>query len=207
VDGCRSGWIFVAARSGRLESVEHAETFGAGLTAYADAAVVAVDVPIGVPLSATRRADDQARRLPGRRGRADFPIPPLDVLRQPNYAQANRRTRALTGRGLSRQSFALASKILEIEPVARGDARVVEVHPEVSFWALGGSRTLAPKQSWHGVAERRRLLADTGLVIPDDVGPAGEMPHPTTCSMPPSPRGRPIASREVWRSRFPPLPN
>ena len=34
--------------------------------------------------------------------------------------------------------FAIAGKILEVEPVAAQDERVREVHPEVSFHALSG---------------------------------------------------------------------
>jgi len=55
---------------------------------------------------------------------------------------------------------------------------VFESHPEVPFWALAGGRPMQyPKKSWNGQMERRRLLADAGIVLPDGLtGRAGEVP-------------------------------
>jgi predicted RNase H-like nuclease len=50
------------------------------------------------------------------------------------YEDANRTCRWLTGQGLSRQAWALAAKILDVDSF-RADVgvSVFEVHPEVSF--------------------------------------------------------------------------
>ena len=74
----------------------------------------------------------------GRRASAVFSVPPRAVLTTPDWRTANERSRALTGRGLTQQSFAIAGKILEVEPVAAQDERVREVHPGMSFHALAG---------------------------------------------------------------------
>jgi predicted RNase H-like nuclease len=68
---------------------------------------------------------------------------------------------------LSAQSFALRTKILEVEACL--EERVFEVHPEVSFAALAGRHLPDSKRSWNGQTERRRLLATAGIAIPDQL--------------------------------------
>src|SRR5207249_4785967 len=57
-------------------------------------------------------------------------------------------------------------RILEIESLATTDDRVLEVHPEVSFRELLG-RTLSPKSTGTGVADRRLGLLEAGIELPD----------------------------------------
>lgn len=52
---------------------------------------------------------------------------------------------------------------------------MIEVHPEVSFAALAGEHLANRKKSWNGVAVRRRLLAEAGVIFEDDLGPAGDL--------------------------------
>lgn len=174
VDGCARGWVFVRLEDGAFAAAALHANFTDGVAAAADAAVIGVDMPIGYPPSPDqpRAADVEARTMLKRRASSVFPVPPRAVLAAPDWATANQRSRALTGRGLPRQSFALAPKILEVEGVAAQDARVHEVHPEVSFCALGG-RPLASKRQWNGHAERRALLAAAGIWIPGALGEVG----------------------------------
>ena len=60
--------------------------------------------------------------------------------------------------------------------LAEADVRVFEVHPEVCFSALAGSAPIGTKKTWAGQMARRRLLAEVGIVLPDDLGPAGRVP-------------------------------
>jgi predicted RNase H-like nuclease len=53
------------------------------------------------------------------------------------------------------------------------DTRVFEVHPEVSFRAMNGGFLDWSKKSWNGLLDRRRLLADAGIVLDDDLGVGG----------------------------------
>ena len=57
-----------------------------------------------------------------------------------------------------------------------GDARLFEVHPEVSFARLAGRTLDSSKKSWNGAAQRRALLAGVGIELPNDLGPAGTAP-------------------------------
>jgi predicted RNase H-like nuclease len=175
VDGCERGWVFVRLEGGAFASAALHGRFIDGVATAPDAAVIGVDMPIGYPPpSAQRRAADvEARAMLKRRASSVFPVPPRAVLTAPDWATANERSRALTGRGLPRQSYGLAAKILEVERVAAQDGRVREVHPEVSFQALAGRPLTASKRQWNGHAERRALLEAAGIWIPGALGEVG----------------------------------
>ena len=128
IDGARAGWVAVALEGGRFAGCHLAPTL-AELTAWRpEAGALAIDVPIGLPDYGPREADAAARALLGPRRSSVFDVPPRPVLTAGDYAEANALSRALTGRGLSRQSYALRAKILEAEALA-ADPRVHEVHP------------------------------------------------------------------------------
>ncbi|WP_079175456.1 DUF429 domain-containing protein [Streptomyces malaysiense] len=57
------------------------------------------------------------------------------------------------------------------------DERIHEAHPEVSFYALADGVPLAhAKKTWRGQNLRRSLLAEAGLVLPDELGEADRIP-------------------------------
>ena len=109
-----------------------------------------------------RPADQAGRRFVGPRRGSVFPTAPRAALLAPSYAEA----RCIVP-SLSAQSYALRRKILEVD--AALEARVFEVHPEVSFAALAGAPMTYPKRTWNGLMERRRLLAAAGIEIPDQL--------------------------------------
>jgi predicted RNase H-like nuclease len=118
-----------------------------------------------------RPSDEEARRFVGGRASSVFPTLPAEVLAAPTYPEASAIARAMLGRGLSAQSYALRKRIHEVAELAAADPRVIEVHPEVSFAALRGAALRYSKHSWSGVTERRALLAAAGILLPDN--PAG----------------------------------
>jgi predicted RNase H-like nuclease len=137
--------------------------------------VIVVDMPIGLPAAGQRRlADVQARQFVGPRGSSVFPTPPLEMLACDTCRDANDLARERGWPGVSAQTFALRSKILEVQPTAEQDERLFEVHPEVSFVESNGGSTLAwPKGSWNGQSVRRSLLRSAGIKLPDELGEAG----------------------------------
>lgn len=175
-DVWKGRWVVVALDGGRFGGVFLATTFEAALATVPDAAVVAVDVPIGLPATGARRdADAQARAFVGPRRHSVFFTPATDLLEAASLGEANGRARARGGPGVSAQAFALRAHILQVAPVAERDGRVHEAHPEVSFVAANGGRHLAwPKTSWNGFRLRRRILAEQGVALPDDLGAAGQ---------------------------------
>jgi predicted RNase H-like nuclease len=174
VDGCKGGWIAIA-----LDDNTHArgyliERLPRLLDVIPDAVAVGIDIPIGLPSAGWRRADAEARQLLGARRSSVFPAPPRQAITAPTHAEATAISKKVTGRGLSRQSFALAPKILETERwVASTPIPVWEVHPEVSFTIMMGRPAASPKSTWAGLQERQRALAHAGIDL-DNIGPAGE---------------------------------
>ncbi len=165
VDGCPGGWV--AASWGQGRSVLDVGVYRSAaevLAAFADAAAIAVDIPIGLTEAGRRACDGQARALLGRpRASSVFPAPIRPVLFAPTREAASRIQRAIDGRGVGAQAWALVARIREwdraLRPPPAAAGRVFEAHPEVSFWALNGERSLAPsKRTPEGYQARRRLL-------------------------------------------------
>ncbi|MEU9119343.1 DUF429 domain-containing protein [Streptomyces sp. NPDC048506] len=181
VDACPGGWLAVELRDGRFAQARAVTTLRSLLpvAAAGGVAVVAVDMPLGLLETGWRRADTEAAAQLGPRKGSVFRVPPRAVWQEETYDDARRRCRELTGAGLSRQSWGLASKLREANACLAepGGDRLFEVHPEVSFRALaGGTALLARKKSWAGQTTRRSLLATAGIVLPDDLGTAGHTP-------------------------------
>jgi predicted RNase H-like nuclease len=176
IDAYKGGWVAVALRNRSVQRCDVYDRFQTLLDDHLDAVVIAVDIPIGHPVSGVREADALARRLVGPRRSSVFPTPPRSVLETANYQDALRVARNLGAAGISKQSFGLAPKILEVDEIARVDDRVVEVHPEVSFRGMAGQSLKFSKKSWNGASQRRLLLAQHDIVLPDRLGEAGFAP-------------------------------
>jgi predicted RNase H-like nuclease len=157
--------VAVATDNRRFWEARLFRDFAALLGEFRAARVIGVDIPIGLPAPGRRRrADEEARRFVGPRGGSVFPTPSRGLLEGEFRA----------GLGVSRQSHSLGVRILEVERAAGADHRVVEVHPEVSFRAMAGEHLRYSKRTWNGLVERRRLLAEQGLMVPGaDLGEAG----------------------------------
>jgi predicted RNase H-like nuclease len=164
VDGYRGGWVAVLTGADGVVSARTAARFEQLLGEHAR--VIAVDIPIGLEGRAERYVDRLARRAVGARSSSVFDTPPRPVLEASTYEEANELARELTGKGLTRQSFALRRRILEVDPIADRDERVIEVHPEVSFCELAGAPLSHSKHATEGLAERRELLEYAGIRLP-----------------------------------------
>jgi len=148
---------FQGARLGSLQQVvDWAEPVDA----------VGVDIPIGHVAGIRRQADVEARRFVGRRASSVFAAPAAEVLKAASYAEANELLLAMGVPMLSRQAWALVPKIIEAATLASSDARVFEVHPEVSFrelagenlaWMNGTTDPLIAASNLHG-----QLMASSG---------------------------------------------
>ncbi|TJZ54108.1 DUF429 domain-containing protein [Streptomyces piniterrae] len=181
VDACPAGWLAVRLHDGRFAEARVVATLRSLLAGAAagSVAVVAVDMPLGLLDAGWRRADTEAAALLGPLRSSVFRVPPRAVWQEEEYDGARIRCRELTGAGLSRQTWGLASKLREANACLAepGGDRLYEVHPEVSFRALaGGTALLSRKKSWAGQMARRSLLAAAGIVLPDDLGDAGRTP-------------------------------
>lgn len=189
VDGCKAGWIVVRHEGDGPPTVAVFPAFADLIGALPDNAIIAVDMPIGLPETCGRGGrgpEVPVRLLLGARQSSVFAIPSRAAI----YAEtdafsdietwyaAHRRTslvaRATSDppRGVSIQAFGLFAKIREIDAllIARPDrrTRIFESHPEVAFWRLNGGRAMQlPKKikgavNSSGMEERKALLGRYG---------------------------------------------
>lgn len=178
VDAYKQGWVAVELSDGAYTDARFSEDLRALLDAAPGAEVVAVDMPLGLLSEGWRKADKEAKAVLGPRASSVFPVPPRGVWLEKDYDAANLRCREMTGSGLNQQTWGLKAKLRAANDCLEGDdGRLFEVHPEVSFWALNGKTPLPHKKtSWEGQMTRRALLRNAGIVLPDDLGPAGRVP-------------------------------
>lgn len=189
-DGCKAGWVAVLVRPGELPSVRICRRFAELVDALPGDAIIAVDMPIGLPAfthHGGRGPEVLVRKLLGERQSSVFSIPSRAALYADTsefttveawYAAHRRasdvaRATSVPPRGVSIQAFGIFSKIRELDELLRARPelrdRVLESHPEVAFWRLNGGQSMRlPKKikgrvNPAGMQERRVLLAGCGL--------------------------------------------
>lgn len=180
VDGCPGGWLAV------LKSVDEPtkvrwrilDGFAAVLALREQPALIAVDIPIGLADRAGvggRACDVEARARLGQRQSSVFAVPARSAVLCPDYREACAVALRHSDppRKVSKQTFNLFPKIREVDALMSShlQARVIECHPELAFWALNGCRPLEePKKVKSrpyapGLALRRGLLSAAGFPI------------------------------------------
>ncbi|MCI0852671.1 MAG: DUF429 domain-containing protein [Chloroflexi bacterium] len=147
VDGCKAGWFAVTVTDDGEWSHALYESAEALLDRYADAGRILIDIPIGLVEGRPkeRKCDLEARRLLGKpRNASVFPVPSRAALSSPTYEDAGVVNTTETGHGLSLQTWGILPKIREVDQLMQQSqsarATLVEVHPELLFWALNGRR-------------------------------------------------------------------
>jgi predicted RNase H-like nuclease len=193
VDGCRSGWIAAFVRpAGEETRVRIVPRFADVLAAPEAPAIVAVDMPIGLPdrIGPDGRGPERAiRPLLGARQSSVFSVPPRAAIFAPDFAAACAAALAASEppRKVSKQLFMIAPKISEVDALLRADAvcagRVHEVHPELAFWRLNGERALDQPKKVKGVGYEPGLALRRGLLV------AAGLPASVVMSAPPKGAG------------------
>ncbi len=169
LDGARGGWAGALVEAGEVRWLRFPDLAEA---LALDVDVVGVDMPLGLPATGRRECDLLAKRLLGRAHPRVFLAPPRGVLAATTYPEANRLHRELTGGlGLSVQTWHLTPGMRAVDAHA-DDPRLVEVHPELSFQELSGTRVLPTKKS---AAGRQARVAALSGPFPGLAGvPAGD---------------------------------
>jgi predicted RNase H-like nuclease len=193
VDGCRAGWIAAFVRpAGEETRVRIVPRFADVLASPEAPAIVAVDIPIGLPdrIGPDGRGPERAiRPLLGARQSSVFAVPPRAAVYAPDFAAACAAALAASEppRKVSKQLFMIAPKICEVDAVLRADAshagRVFEVHPELAFWRLNGERALDQPKKVKGVCYQPGLALRRSLLV------AAGLPAPVVMSAPPKGAG------------------
>jgi predicted RNase H-like nuclease len=177
-DVCSKGWVGVVLGP-HVTAAYFGRTIGDLLSvakAGGDIDVVALDIPIGLPDTGHRLADELARKAVGVRWQSVFMTPVRQALLAGDHSSAIRVNRTLAGQGTSRQAYGLRTKIFEIDTWIRDHTHTaIEVHPELCFAAMAGGPVPTRKKTWAGAEQRRQLLGAAGIRVPDELGLAGEM--------------------------------
>jgi len=164
VDGCRAGWLAVKLSHRGTPESQIFPDMAALWSAYRRAALILVDIPIGLPETANDRdCDRAARKVLGPRRASVFPVPCRNAVYAPNYDAAIRINEQLTGKRIFRATWNLIPRMRQVDELllAEPQARKVirEAHPEVLFWGLNQGKPMAlAKKEAAGEAERLEVL-------------------------------------------------
>ncbi len=184
VDGCKGGWIVVRRDAGLSLEARVFERFVDIVAWLPPDAVIAVDMPIGLPQMGTpqgRAAESAARPLLNKRRSSIFAIPSraavyaeTGAIAKGGYiaahalASAEARRTSEPPAGVSIQAFGIFPKIREIDAMLVHtpalQQRVFESHPEIAFLTLNGGMEMNwNKSGVEGEEERRRVLVAHGF--------------------------------------------
>jgi predicted RNase H-like nuclease len=163
VDGCPGGWVcFEVDLHSRRTAVDIIPNLRELVVRSPRPKLVAIDIPIGLPLKGARACDIGARKLLGKpRSNSVFPAPVRATLAARTYEEACKLSQDAQGKSLSRQAFEILAKIREVDDLITPELQtwIFEIHPELSFWALNGRSSLKHKKSKRdGKEERFKLL-------------------------------------------------
>ncbi|HUI20488.1 MAG TPA: DUF429 domain-containing protein [Methylocella sp.] len=185
VDGCKAGWIAVTAdleTFGKVQ-VKIFRSFAELIWERASLAIIAIDMPIGLPdraIGGGREPDWVARAFLGPQRSSVFPVPS----RRAVYAHgkgyprvcAIARATSDSPRAPSKQLFGILPRIQEIDEILRQDPvlreRVFEVHPEISFQVMNNDHPLPERKKVKGrinepgMRRRKELLTKEGFPLP-----------------------------------------
>ncbi len=167
IDGCKAGWFVVCETPlpGPWDWFV-APDFDVVTKRLHDFDAVGIDMPVGIPDRGGRECETLARRiLSPRRTSSVFSAPIRPILGVEDYGKACSLRESIEGKRMSKQSFFIMEKILQVDTVVRSrrafGEKLYEVHPEVSFTALGGDEPMAfPKRDQAGFDERYAHLLD-----------------------------------------------
>lgn len=166
VDGYQYGWISVELFEAKRLKINKFFTIKELWEKNSNAKLILIDIPIGLPDKGTnsRLCDSAARRfLTKKRSSSIFPVPCRSAVYTQSYYKANLINRNLMGKGLSKQTWNITSKIREVDSllIENIEAKniLIESHPEICFTALSnGNPMIYNKKNKNGIKERLSIL-------------------------------------------------
>ena len=166
LDGCKAGWICSHQNQKNEWKFEIFPTIEKFWKRFSNIKLILIDIPIGLRDKGMepRLCDELARKLLTRkRSSSIFPPPCRTALDADSYIKANFINKKFTGKGLSKQSWNICSKIREVDFILRNNyiARelFIESHPELCFTVLSGNKPMTYyKKSDDGIKERLSVI-------------------------------------------------
>jgi len=172
IDGCKGGWLCVGLNCGGEFCAFVAKDIRCAHQKMKarKAKIALIDIPIGLSDGKEeRKCDKSARKFIGKRYRSVFRVPcrqAIDAYKKCGKDAGKKKSCEITGGPLSEQTWAIASKIAEVDCflqclAQKNDKKfqLREVHPEVCFRALKGAELGYSKKKLCGREERRKILS------------------------------------------------
>lgn len=163
-DGCKGlAWYCVTLDlPSDKPAAFRAEDFADLLRQLPPPAILAIDVPIGLPEKGSRLCDPEARRLLKRpRNSSVFPSPIRPALRASTIEEASQITQEADGRRISVFAWGIFPKVKSVDDRMDRSMQqsVREIHPELCFWAWSGEQPMRHKKDTElGLRERNGLI-------------------------------------------------
>ena len=169
IDGCKNGWISIGNSNCNFKKsiIIFKEKFSDLINEYPSNSIFLVDMPLILTKSKKIRACDiEAKLFLKKRQSSIFLAPCFQALKAESYEKANRINRKITSLGLSKQSWNLFKKIIEMQPYAF-DKKVFEGHPECSFAFYNKKPMDYNKTSLKGLFLRLEIINQIGFNLID----------------------------------------
>jgi predicted RNase H-like nuclease len=191
-DGCSKGWVVVFAHSnGFVAPARVVPTFAEIAMAQERPAIIAIDVPIGLPDRSPQKGrlpESAVRPLLGDRKSSVFRIPsrpavdasiasePADDRERFLHACEIARATSDDCKAFAKQGFYILDKVAEVDRFLRSNrsyvSAVYETHPELGFWRLNGDRPLGEPKKVKSRCHEPGLLLRQQLLIAEGLPPA-----------------------------------
>lgn len=159
IDGCKDKWIAVCLTENQF-NVDKFNCIEEICDKYKDADSVIIDIPIGLPESNEDiRPENEARKYLKGKTSSIFNTPCRQAVYAENYTKAIEENKANLGISLSPLSYAICSKIREVDEFLLKEPkwknRLVEGHPEICFSKLNGDAAILENKTKADGQEKR----------------------------------------------------
>ncbi len=168
IDATRDGWVAVDLNSSSEPSIELLSSEHDLLDVVNQSELALCDIPMGLPDGEdiiTRECDRLARRILKYRSCTVFGVPIRAAVYQDSWKHANEVQKRKTGKGISRQAWAIVPRMIEVDRLLREEPEIQKVfresHPELCFARLNDDEPMRwSKHKYLGVRERLQIAAE-----------------------------------------------
>lgn len=166
IDACKSGWIVSAIKAKQLQ-IDIFTNFRDIITSFCKAKLIFVDIPIGLPETkkeATYRPEPEVRMLLPKKASSVFTVPCREAAEKKDYDEANKTNKKILEKGMSKQSYYIMNKALEVNEFIRKHSQykdqIIESHPELQFARFQETKLpiMASKKTNTGLKIREEII-------------------------------------------------
>lgn len=163
IDVCKGKWVAVALTENSFE-VNKFNSIEEICNRYEESNSIIIDIPIGLPENINDvRPEAEARKYLKGKASSIFNVPCRQAVYMKDHESVNEKNKEVLGKGISRQSFGICSKIKEVDEflnkAPKWKNKLLEGHPEICFSILNnGKAVLENKTKPEGQQKRLEVL-------------------------------------------------